>query len=103
MLPPSPQPFIALLSEMNTLFVLMAQYGARAIIPIEDVCRDVFAPLTLPTLMRKVSAGEIALPVIRMERSQKCAKGVHISDLAAFIDKQRAAAIKECNQLYGRT
>ncbi|HDR9236410.1 pyocin activator PrtN family protein [Burkholderia vietnamiensis] len=88
---------------MNTVFILMAQYGARAIIPIKDVCRDFFAPLTLPTLMRKVSAGEIALPVIRMERSQKCAKGVHISDLAAFIDKQRAAAIKECNQLYGRT
>ncbi|EJO51085.1 TPA: pyocin activator PrtN family protein [Burkholderia vietnamiensis] len=88
---------------MNTVYLLMAQYGARAIIPIEDVCRDFFAPLTLPTLMRKVSAGEIALPVIRMERSQKCAKGVHISDLAAFIDKQRAAAIKECNQLYGRT
>ncbi|KVR86041.1 pyocin activator PrtN family protein [Burkholderia vietnamiensis] len=88
---------------MKTVFMLMAQYGARAIIPIEDVCRDFFAPLTLPTLMRKVSAGEIALPVIRMERSQKCAKGVHISDLAAFIDKQRAAAIKECNQLYGRT
>ncbi|MCL4662016.1 pyocin activator PrtN family protein [Burkholderia multivorans] len=88
---------------MNTVYLLMAQYGARAIIPIEDVCRDFFAPLTLPTLMRKISAGEIALPVIRMERSQKCAKGVHISDLAAFIDKQRAAAIKECNQLYGRT
>ncbi|KVG05416.1 Pyocin activator protein PrtN [Burkholderia vietnamiensis] len=88
---------------MNTVFILMVQYGARAIIPIADVCRDFFAPLTLPTLMRKVSAGEIALPVIRMERSQKCAKGVHISDLAAFIDKQRAAAIKECNQLYGRT
>ncbi|RQQ54277.1 pyocin activator PrtN family protein [Burkholderia stagnalis] len=88
---------------MNTVYLLMAQYGARAIIPIEDVCRDYFAPLTLPSLMRKISSGDIALPVIRMERSQKCAKGVHISDLASFIDKQRAAAIKECNQLYGRT
>lgn len=87
---------------MNTVYLLMAQYGARAIIPIEDVCRDFFSPLTLPSLMRKISAGDIALPVIRMERSQKCAKGVHISDLAAFIDKQRAAAIKECNQFCGR-
>ncbi|KVO22725.1 Pyocin activator protein PrtN [Burkholderia ubonensis] len=87
---------------MNTVYLLMAQYGARAIIPIEDVCRDFFAPLTLPNLMRKVASGEIAMPVIRMEKSQKCAKGVHISDLAAYIDKQRAAAIKECDQLCGR-
>ncbi|KVN46811.1 Pyocin activator protein PrtN [Burkholderia territorii] len=87
---------------MNTVFILMAQYGVRAIIPIEAVCRDFFAPLTLPNLMRNISAGEIALPVIRMERSQKCAKGVHISDLAAFIDKQRAAAIKEYETFHGR-
>ncbi|KVT04471.1 Pyocin activator protein PrtN [Burkholderia sp. MSMB1078WGS] len=88
---------------MNTVFMLMAQYGVRAIIPIEDVCRDFFEPLTLPNLMRKISSGEIALPVIRMERSQKCAKGVHITDLAAFIDKQLAAALKGYDQRRGRT
>ncbi|WP_104012071.1 pyocin activator PrtN family protein [Burkholderia anthinoferrum] len=87
---------------MNTVFILMAQYGARAIIPIEDVCRDYFAPLTLPKLLQKISAGDIALPLIRMSTSQKAAKGVHISDLAAFIDKQRAAAIKEYESFHGR-
>jgi hypothetical protein len=31
--------------SMNTAFLLMAQYGGKAIIPIEDVCRDyLFAP-----------------------------------------------------------
>lgn len=58
--------------------------------------------INIPNLMRKISAGEIALPVIRMERSQKCAKGVHISDLAAFIDQQRAAAIKEYESFHGK-
>ncbi|MBY4724634.1 MULTISPECIES: pyocin activator PrtN family protein [Burkholderia] len=87
---------------MNTVFLLMAQYGARAVIPIEDVCRDYFAPLTLPNLMRKITAGHIAIPLVRMEASQKAAKGVHIMDLAIYIDKQRAAAVKEYESFHGR-
>ncbi|SDR16760.1 pyocin activator PrtN family protein [Paraburkholderia tuberum] len=86
---------------MNTVFLLMAQYNAAAVIPIETVCRDYFAPLTVPTLLRKISAGEIALPLVRMESSQKGAKGVHLTDLADYIDKRRKAAVKECNQLSG--
>lgn len=84
---------------MNTVFLLMAQYGAQAVIPIDTVCRDYFAPLTVPTLARKIAAGEIALPLVRMETSQKGAKGVHVEDLAAYIDARRAAAVKECAQL----
>ncbi|MGZ5829371.1 MAG: pyocin activator PrtN family protein [Xanthobacteraceae bacterium] len=43
----------------------------------------------------------IALPVVRMETSQKSARGVHLCDLADYLDKRRAAALKECQQLYG--
>ncbi|KLU21999.1 Pyocin activator protein PrtN [Caballeronia mineralivorans PML1(12)] len=87
---------------MKTVFLLMAMYDAQVIIPIEVVCADFFAPLTLPNLMRKISAGDIALPLIRMEpASQKTAKGVHIQDFANFIDARRAAAVKECEQLCG--
>ena len=32
---------------MKTVFLLMAQYDAQAVIPIVSVCRDYFAPLTL--------------------------------------------------------
>ncbi|MGF6900641.1 hypothetical protein P3T22_001890 [Paraburkholderia sp. GAS348] len=78
---------------MNTAFILLAQYGAKAIVPIDVVCRDYFAPLTVPTLVRKISAGEIALPLVRMETSQKGAKGVHVADLAAYIDARRATAV----------
>ncbi|NIE67432.1 pyocin activator PrtN family protein [Burkholderia sp. Ax-1719] len=84
---------------MNTTFLLLAQYGATAIIPLETVCRDYFAPLTPPTLLRKISGGEIRLPLVRMESSQKGAKGVHVEDLARYIDERRAAAVKECAQL----
>jgi len=34
-----------------------------------------------------------------MEPSQKSAKGIHITDLAAYLDLQRDAAVKELNQL----
>ncbi|MCO1435407.1 pyocin activator PrtN family protein [Burkholderia multivorans] len=87
---------------MKTAFLLLAQYDGQAVIPIDDVCRDYFAPLTVATLLRKIGSGEIRLPVVRMEKSQKGAKGVHVEDLAAYIDARRAAAVKECDQLCGQ-
>ncbi|MDY7507213.1 pyocin activator PrtN family protein [Ralstonia wenshanensis] len=86
---------------MNTTFLLLAQYGAMAIVPLEVVARDYFSHLTPEKLLRKISAGDIALPLIRMEGSQKTAKGVHVKDLATYIDSRRAAACKECAQLAG--
>ncbi|HEP6276818.1 pyocin activator PrtN family protein [Burkholderia vietnamiensis] len=87
---------------MNTVFILMAQYGATAVVPVERVCRDYFSHLTVPQFVRKVNAGEIALPLVRMEGSLKSAKGVHVDDLARWIDARRAAAVKECDQLCGQ-
>lgn len=87
---------------MNTAFLLMAQYDGKAVVPIESVCKDYFSHLTPPQLVRKAAAGEIDLPITRIEPSQKGARGVHLQDLAAWIDKRRAAAQKECDQLHGR-
>ncbi|MDN7744677.1 pyocin activator PrtN family protein [Burkholderia multivorans] len=87
---------------MNTVFILMAQYGATAVVPVERVCRDYFSHLTPEQLVRKVSLGEIALPLVRIEGSKKSAKGVHVEDLAKWIDARRAAAVKECDQLCGQ-
>lgn len=84
---------------MNTVFLLLAQFGARAVIPIDDVRREYFSHLELDKLLRKISLGEIALPLVRIERSAKSAKGVYVQDLADYIDTQRAAAVKERDQL----
>lgn len=85
---------------MNTRFLLMAQYGGAAVIPIDAVCRDYFSHLRSPALIAKITTGEIKLPLIRIEAgSQKAAKGVHIDDLANWIDERRAAAIKELQQM----
>jgi Pyocin activator protein PrtN len=86
---------------MNTAFLLMAQYGGKAIIPINDVCRDYFCHLNPAKLTQKINAGEIAIPLVRMEASQKCAKGVHIVDLASYLDTRVEAARKEMLALTG--
>lgn len=84
---------------MNTAFVLMAQYNGMAIISLEQVCSDYFTHLTPDMFQRKVLAGQIRLPITRLETSQKSARGIHIADLAQYLDQQREAARKECAQL----
>lgn len=84
---------------MKTAFILLAQYDGLAVIPLDAVCRDYFQHLTPEKLARKALAGEIAIPIVRIETSQKAAKGVHINDLAAYLDKQAEAARRECEQL----
>ncbi len=84
---------------MNTALLLMAQYDGRAIIPVDVVCRDYFSHLTPLKLIQKISSGDIALPLVRIEASQKCAKGVHLSDLADYLDARAEAARKELRGL----
>jgi hypothetical protein len=82
-----------------TLFLLMAQYRGRTVVPLDEVCRDFFGHLTVEKLLRKALRGDIALPIVRIESSQKSQRGVHLVDLAAYIDKRREAALRECRQL----
>ncbi|MEE5082079.1 pyocin activator PrtN family protein [Pseudomonas alliivorans] len=87
---------------MNTLFLLMAQYEGKAVIPLDRVCAD-YMNLTVEKFKRKKLEGEIDIPVIRLgAESQKAGLGVHLKDLADYIDRQRDNASKEQNQLMGR-
>lgn len=89
---------------MNTAFMLLAQYNGQPVIPVEKVVPDFFGHLSVDIFIRKVSVGEIDIPMIRIEgKSQKSAKGIHLNDLADYIDKRRAAAVKEASQLAGRS
>ncbi|KAB0498284.1 pyocin activator PrtN family protein [Pseudomonas lini] len=87
---------------MNTVFLLMAQYNGQAIIPLERVCADYFSHLTPEKMKLKVAAGQIDLTLVPMERSQKSARGVHLSDLADYLDAQRTKAKAEHEKLMGR-
>lgn len=84
---------------LNTAFLLMAQYQGMAVIPIDTVRRDYFPHLTTDHLIRKISSGDIDLPMVRMEASQKAAKGVALSDLATYLDERISVARKETRQL----
>lgn len=87
---------------MKTLFLLMAQYDGQVIISLERLCSDYFTHLTPNKMTVKVAAGEIDLPLIRLEESQKSARGVHITDLADYLDAQRQSAKAEHDRLMGR-
>ena len=83
----------------TTAFLLMAQYNGAAVIPLELVREHYFGHLTQDKFLRQILAGKIRLPVVRMTSSRKTARGVHLNDLAAYIDKMREMALKECEQL----
>ncbi|WP_181295178.1 pyocin activator PrtN family protein [Pseudomonas sp. Q2-TVG4-2] len=87
---------------MKTLFILMAQYDGLAVIPLERVCADYFPHLSPEKLLRKVLAGQLRLPITRIEPSQKAARGVHVQDLADYIDARRDEALEGLEKLHRR-
>ena len=87
---------------MNTAMLLMARYDARPIIPVESVCQDYFQHLSPEKFIRKADAGEIDLPLVRIEESSKCARGVPLIDLAAYIDARAAEARRVNDKIHGR-
>jgi len=88
--------------SLKTSFLLMAQYDGLAVIPVATVVRDYFPHLSPDKFLRKAALGEIPLPVIRIDScTRKSAKGVHVADLAHYIEQRRAAAMKEAEQLAG--
>lgn len=89
------------LFSMDTTFLLLARYNGKPVLPVDVVCSDFFSHLTPIKFLRKVDSGEIRIPVMRIEGSQKAARGIHISDLAEWIDARRAAAKRELEALHG--
>jgi hypothetical protein len=87
-------------ARVSTTFLLMAQFDGRAFIPLEDLCGEYFPHLSPEKLWRK--RHEIALPIVAIEDSQKAMKGVHIQDLADYLDARAAEAREDCRKLHGR-
>ena len=55
------------------------------------MCRDYFCHLNATGLVGKITRGEIALPLVRMDTCQKA--------VANWIDARRDAAVKELRQI----
>ena len=84
---------------MKTSLMLMNLYDGKPIIPVDVVAKEHFE-LDTRTFLRKVEDGKILLPVVKMEKSQKSAKGVHLQDLAEYIDAQRADARRDMELMH---
>lgn len=85
---------------MSTKEQLYLQYANAPVIPVAKVCRDYFE-MTPEIFMRKISAGEIRLPIVRMyDDSKRAAKAIRVDDLADYLDKRIDKAVKEYNALY---
>lgn len=87
---------------MKTAMLLMVRYEGLAVIPVEDVCADYFQHLSPEKFIRKVDAGEIDIPLVRIEGSSKCARGVPLPDLAAYIDARMDEARDVNDKIHGR-
>ncbi|MDF2797582.1 MAG: Pyocin activator protein PrtN [Devosia sp.] len=87
---------------MDTVWLLAAKYEGAVLIPLDVVCRDFFSHLTPAQLWRKYNEGNIPLPIVLLDpKSKKTAKGVHLHDLADWIDARRDAARSEVLQITG--
>lgn len=87
---------------MNTLWMLVARYEGVPIVPADLVVRDYFQHLDTPKFIRKVNEGEIDIPLVRIEGSNKAAKGVPLSDLADYLDRRIKEAREENDKIFGR-
>lgn len=87
---------------MKTIWLLAARYDGVPVVPLETVVRDYFPHLSESHFLRKVAKGEIDLPLVRLEGSQKAPKGVALVDLAQYIDARIAEARAENDKMFNR-
>jgi len=75
-----------------TLMTILAHNGGHPVVTIDKVAKDYF-DLSTDRFLRKVSDGKISIAITKMEiESQKCLKGVLVSDLARYIHQRAEAA-----------
>lgn len=87
---------------MSTLWLLLGMYEGRPFVTATEITRDFFQHLSAEKFIRKVDAGEIDIPLMRIEESTKATRGVDIRDLATYLDKKRDSAVDIGNRIHGR-
>lgn len=76
---------------MNTYFGLLAEFGGRAEIPLEEVAPRYFG-ISARTASMRAGAQALPVPVYRAGDSQKSPWLVSAVDLAKYLDERRAEA-----------
>lgn len=88
------------MTSKDTLWLLLGMYEGRFRIPLEEAVRDHFSHLDATKFVTKVNAGEIRLPIITSENSQRSAKMIDLRDLADYLDCRRQEARDKLAKLH---
>ena len=78
---------------MNTAFALLARFESPTV-KLEDICEEFFG-MTKTTAYQRAAVMDLPVPTFRGGSGQKAPRLVHVDDLAAYLDRQRAAAKRE--------
>jgi len=87
---------------LKTDMLLLVRYEGLVVIPADLVCRDFFQHLSPEKFIHKVDGGEIDLPLVRIEGSSKCQRGVPLLDLARYLDARITEAQIVNDKIWGR-
>ncbi|MBI6550125.1 pyocin activator PrtN family protein [Xenorhabdus lircayensis] len=82
---------------MNTALLLMAEFETSQI-PLSDIAVR-YLKMSPGTAERKANEGKLDIPTYKLNNSQKSPRIVHVNDLAAYIDQQRARAVQELERI----
>lgn len=69
----------------QTMYLLMAEYGARTLIPLDEIANTVLG-MSINTARRRARSYELPFATVRLGESQKAPYHVHLHDLAKFIE-----------------
>ncbi|HFD7738008.1 pyocin activator PrtN family protein [Serratia marcescens] len=78
---------------MNTMFLLMAEFGT-ATIKLAEISER-YLGMRPATAEQKAAEGKLPIATFRVGSSQKAPRMVHVQDLADYIDQQRKDAKAE--------
>lgn len=87
---------------MSTIWMLLGMYEGRPFVTAAELTRDFFQHLSVEKFVRKVDTGEIDIALMRIEDSTKATRGVHIKDLADYLDRRSHKAREVTRKIHGR-
>lgn len=75
----------------TTMYLLMAEFGTRMMIPLEELAQSVLG-MSVNTAKRRAKSCELPFPVVKLNDSQKAPYLVSIQDLASYVESRCTTA-----------
>jgi hypothetical protein len=82
-----------------TMYLLMAEFGSRMMIPLEELAKSVLG-MSINTAKRRAKSCELPFPTVKLNESQKAPYLVSIQDLANYIEDRCTSARIEWTKIH---